>query len=173
MNLKDEGGYSLLEMILTIGLIAIAIGTSTFGLNTVFNSNVNSKANTIVNEIRLTSSRQLGANERVYETIVSYDVSDNRVLFTTYVTDTSIASPTPQNIKTIRLSRGMNLVKDVSGTPTAIESLTLDERTFTFDSSSGALTSGGGGVYTLTSDNSSISRDIVVLTQSGRVYVDE
>ena len=179
IDFRDEDGYSLLEMIITIGLIAIAIGMSTFGLNSVFNSNVNSYANTLANEIRLTSSRELAASNKDYSLVLNYQTADDRYVATVYVTpdDTGVR----QEIKQIKFSQGIIIEKDGLNLKDGIDLPITDAsslsnettRSFVFDASSGALVTDGDGTYTMYSKTSTITRDIVVIKMNGRVYVDE
>lgn len=170
VKFKSESGYSLLEMIITIGLIAIAISLSGFGLSVIFNSNVNSKANEFASELRLTASKELAASQKNYEAILKYDGTDDHYyLDVTVRNDGEVNKPV---IKTINFSKTIAITKD--GTPVKdISDINVTNRTFAFDQSSGGLISGGAGTYTFSATTSDITRDVVVTQVNGRVYVDE
>jgi len=172
IDLRDEGGYSLLEMIITIGLIAIAIGMSTFGLNAVFNSNVNSYANSLASELRIASSREMAVFDKSYTVELDYDTTENRYVAISYVKPLSASE---SELSRIKFPKGMTISKGGQSLEYLINnSLILEgERKFQFDPSSGALISAAAGTYQLSSVSSSITRDIVVVEVNGRVYVDE
>lgn len=186
MNLKNENGYTLLEIIITMGILAIAIGTSSFGLRSIFNNNVNSYANQFANEIRLVASRELGSaegesNDRDYKLEVSFDSTGQRVIAVTYL---KVGAGAYDELTRINFPKSMTIAKDGvqidASTNIVGHALYSDEtRTFEFDASSGALivyTPSGDsaeGRYTIRSANSSITRDVVVIQANGRVYVDD
>ncbi len=164
--MKNESGYTLLEMIITIGLIGIAIGMSGFGLRTVFNSNLDSVANEFANEVRLTYSRELAASNNDYSMILSYDSSNGYYKANLYVERNGGSR---ELLKTIKFSKAISIMKDGAD----VSGLAESERSFEFDQSSGKLLSNGEGTYTFTSSTSTMIRDVIVVKDNGRVYVDE
>ena len=160
----------MLEMIIVIGLLGVAIGFTTFGLSTVYNTNVNAKGNELVSDIRLTMTKEMAAKDKDYRLILS-KVGDN---YYSTMSLSSDAGLTWTAIKTSKLSNGMVLKKDNgSGSFVEISTLPIEQRTFTFEANSGKVTSQGSGRYELSSTSSTRVIEIVVVRESGRVYIDE
>lgn len=173
--LRDESGYSLLEMIITIGLIAIALGTTSFGLSTIFNSNVNSYVNEVANEVRLARAREMAASDNDYQVVFEYDPVDERYKV---ISKVSIDGANYVTIKTIKLPKSITLSKEVLGIFVSLDDASLNDETlrlFQFDASSGKLLGSvsGEGTYRISASNSSITKDFVVIKANGRVYIDE
>ncbi len=173
--LRDESGYSLIEMIITIGLIAIALGTTSFGLSTIYNSNVNSYVNEVANEVRLARAREMAASKNDYQVVFEYNTAEQKYQI---ISKVKIGVENYTTLKTINLPRTITLSKDISGTFTALNDPALSDanlRTFQFDESSGELLSGvgGEGTYRMSASNSAITKDFVVIKANGRVYIEE
>lgn len=164
---RNEEGYTLLEMIITIGLIGIAIGMSSFGLSTIYNSNVNARANELVSEIRIVSTKEMASKDGDFE-LEFTKIGDHYYAYTRQ----TLAGVTT-TIKSIKLPNGMTIEKNISGSWTGIESLPKADRSFTFDPSSGRLTSNGNGRYKVASNISTRVIEFVVVKESGRTYIDE
>ena len=167
---KEEAGFTLLEMIIVIGLLGVAIGFTTFGLSTVYNTNVNAMGNALVSDIRLTMTKEMAAKDKDYSLELSK--SGNNYYATMYLSEDAWASRVA--IKTVKLSNGMILKKDNgSGSFVEVATLPVEHRTFTFEANSGKVTSQGSGRYELSSTSSTRVIEIVVVRESGRVYIDE
>lgn len=166
-RLIDNKGYTLLELIIVIGLIAIAASLSGFGLSSLYSSNVNAKLNEVVNEIRLAQSREMASKDKDYEVIISY--ADNHYSMTTYMQEGANPKVT---LKTIELSKKLVLEKD-NGAFQAVKDLSIEKRKFVFDASSGKLLTEGSGRYRIGGISSGDNKEFVVIEQNGRVYVDE
>ncbi len=78
--MNKEQGYTLLELIITIGLISIAIGLSSFGLNVIYTSNVGSYASQVTNDIKLVQTKEMASNGKDYRLILDHDGSKYTVL---------------------------------------------------------------------------------------------
>ena len=169
-RLKEEAGFTLLEMIIVIGLLGVAIGFTTFGLSTVYNTNVNAMGNELVSDIRLTMTKEMAAKDKDYRLIFS-KAGDN---YYATISLSSDAGLTWSAIKTVKLSNGMILKKDNgSGSFVEVSAFSEDERTFKFEANSGKVISQGWGRYELSSTSSTRVMEIVVVRESGRVYIDE
>jgi len=173
--IKSESGYSLLEMIITIALIAIAISTTTFGLSVIFSNNVNSYANEMANQFRLVQTREMAKSKNDYLITIKYDSGDSRYEI---ITSASFDGGPWKDIHTIKLPKVYTIKKDGSVLGTS------DTQYLIFNPSSGAIevaappivpagAVNAAGTYTLSSTSSDLTRDIVVLRINGRVYVNE
>lgn len=168
-KLKEEAGFTLLEMIIVIGLLGIAIGFTTFGLGIVYNTNVNAIGSELVSDIRLTMTKEMASKDKDFRLVLS-KVGENYYSTMSLSTDGSTWSV----IKTTKLSKGMVLKKDDgSGNFVEVSILPVNQRTFTFEANSGKVTSQGAGRYELSSTTSTRVIEIVAVRESGRVYIDE
>lgn len=166
---KEERGYSLLEVIITIGLISIAIGTSTFGLRTVFNNNVMSVANEFASEVRQVAIKEMASDRHNYSGIIEYDASSEKYSLVLYIERWNGGGYDARAVyKTVKFSGSVVFTKD----GTAVKDLVEDDRSFTFNAATGEVTSGGAGNYVITSPSSSLAKKVQVIQANGRVYVD-
>lgn len=169
---KRESGYTLIEMIITIGLISIAIGLSSFGLSVIYNSNVSAYASRIVSDIKLVQTKEMASNDLDYRMFLSHDG-------THYTVDVQVKQPAGvwTDFKNYELPRAMVLSKYSLGSPVPIDDPVFDtdaDLTFEFDVSSGKLLNGSGfGRYQISASSSDRIIEFVVIEQNGRVYIDE
>lgn len=177
LDFKDNKGYSLIELIITIGLISIAIGLSSFGLSVIYNSNVNAIGSNIVNDIRLVQAKEMASNALDYRLVLGYD--GNQYTVDIHVKESALASwpATPNVYKSYEIPKAMTLKKDDGGTYYEIDDVAhfdVDDLTFEFDVSSGKVLGGNGaGRYELSSSSSDKIVEFVVVAQNGRVYIVE
>lgn len=169
MRYNDDSGFTILEMIVVIALIGIVLGLTGFGLSSIYNSSVTSNVNTLMNEIRLLSSREQASSKNDYELILSYDTAEKAYIARTYIE----MDGAPREItKTMTFPKSIIIEKD----GLALSDATFNDvntRSFRFSPSSGGLLTEGAGVYTIKSTASSITKDMVVVAFNGRVYLDE
>lgn len=170
--LDKNGGYTLLEIIITMGIIAIAIGTASFGLSVIFGNNVNSHASELVNEIRTAQTRQMASSTKTYDVSITHDGSNYVVK--TYVTESAVKT----EVKSTKFSNKLSIWKyDGSN---YIELSTISDptdilnqvKTFRFSGSSGKLISSAYGDYLVKSDISDVEVNFFVVKENGRVFIE-
>lgn len=168
IKIYNQKGYTLLELIITIGLIAIAISVTGFGLNAIYTSNINSHASQLVNEIRLVQTKEMSSLNKDYKLILSK--SGSNYIARTTVTVGGVST----QVKLIKLPNGFTLKKLIGSNYVEIGAISdVGEREFAFDAASGRLITDGDGKYQVTSTSSSKVIEFGVIKQNGRVYVDE
>lgn len=172
-QIRNEDGYSLLEMIITIAIIAVAISMTSFGLGTIYSSNVKNYSSQVVSEIKSVQIKRLAAKDNdfrleiekpsfnyIVETIMIADIDGDMV-------DEEVV------INTIEIPSNMSIKKEIGGIFEEIDTIAATEVQFTFDPSSGAETSGGAGVYQMSLSDGSNMIEFEVIAQNGRVFVHE
>lgn len=176
MHKDNTSGYSLIELIVTIGLISVAIGFTTFGLSVIYNNNVNVYASRIVSDIKLVQTKEMASNDLDYRLMLGHD--GNKYTVEIEVKESSeIWSAASTTFKEYDLPRVMVLEKYTGAAFVAIDDVIFDvegDLTFEFDVSSGKiLNDSGAGRYRLTSTSSDKVIEFVATEQNGRVYIDE
>lgn len=167
---SNEFGYTLIEIIITIGLISIAIGLTTFGLSTVYRSNVNSYSSQIINEIKKIQTQEMASSKNDYEVIISHNGTNYVV--TTYV---SFDGNPKTTFKTIELPIYVSIHKKIGADFVdlyTISDIDKSQRTFSFNSSSGKLTSDGEGIYRVILETDGSFKEFQVIKQNGKVVGD-
>lgn len=178
MGIRRNDGYTLLEVIITIGLIGIAISASTFGLRTIYNSNINARASEVVNTLRLARTKQMAssATPTVYrDVIIEHDGSQYSVV------TKLIDSGGNTTVSTLELPKSIHMQKYNTATATYEELSSIAQpvairdrvKTFRFDPSSGKIVTSAHGKYRLNATNSDLEVVFVVVALNGRVYIEE
>lgn len=169
--LNNQQGYTLLEMIIVIGLIGVGLGLTSFGLNVIFNANVNSYSQQIVSEIKNVQVKEMAAKSKDFSMEIRY-VTDHYEL---YIISTDTAAAVSTN-KTIAFPTSIVIEKETApGTFVELKDpiFTPDKRSFAFSEGTGKLVTNGEGTYRVTAVNSDLTRLIRVYKQNGRVVVEQ
>lgn len=171
-------GFTLIEMIITIGIIAIAIGVSSLGLSTVYRSNVNAYTSRVINDIKLVQTKEMASNDKNYKLIFT-KTSDNY-----HVAVLVGVAAVPINVlKGYDLPKNMVIKKKIAGNFEDIGDnsfFSSNDLSFEFDASSGRMTEygagpyvSGAGTYQISSSSSDQVKEFVVVKENGRVYLNE
>lgn len=168
--LKDQQGYTLLEMIIVIGLIGVGLGLTSFGLNVIFNANVNSYSQQIATEIKNIQVKEMAAKNKDFSLEIRY-VTDHYQL---YIVSTDTSAGGSSTNKVIAFPSSIIIEKET--TPGVFlelkeASFDLDKRQFKFSDGTGKLTTNGDGTYRVTAANSGLTKFIYVYKQNGRVVL--
>ncbi|PKM57875.1 MAG: hypothetical protein CVU98_03885 [Firmicutes bacterium HGW-Firmicutes-3] len=171
--IKGQEGYTLIEMIIVMALLAIAIGLSGFGLNTLYTNNINTYSNQLISEIKLVQTKEMASKDKDYRLTLAYDSTIEQYIGTTLVR--TGATGTYSTLKTIRFPKKVS-IKKWDGT--AYKDIQPPNHTlisFEFDSTSGQVknTANGDGKYEISSTASSRVIEFEVIKQNGRVVMDE
>lgn len=169
--IRRQDGYTLIEMIIVMALLAIAIGLSGFGLNTIYTNNINTYSNQLVSEIKLVQTKEMASKDKDYKLTLTYDSSLEQYVGTTLVRLGSTG--TYSTLKTIKFPKKVAIKKLDGGNYVDIQS--LGTITFEFDGTSGQVKNiaNGGGRYEISSTTSSRVIKFDVIQQNGRVVIDE
>jgi len=159
-KLENNQGYTLLEMMIVIALLAIAISLSGFGLSTLYSTNIKGKTNELVNEIRLVQTKEMASKTKDYKATISF--VDGHYRLRTSVDGTVIKTIDLSSKFKIKKKNASNNFVDLPSTGTEI----------IFDASSGKATAGAGR-YKITTSLGSDPIEFVIVAQNGRVYIDE
>jgi len=175
---KGNKGFTLLEIIIVIGLIGIAIGGSGFGLSVIFNGNVNAGASELVNEIRMAQTKQMASATKTYDVVITHDGDNYYVTTKMLVNATGIVT----ELKSIKMSNTMSIKKyndstslyeELSSITDPVADTSLKVKTFRFSPSSGKILSSAHGKYRVSSGISSVVIDFAVVQVNGRVYIEQ
>jgi prepilin-type N-terminal cleavage/methylation domain-containing protein len=176
----NEKGYTLIELIIVIGLLAIAIGLSGFGLNVIYTNNVNTYATQLVSEIKLVQTKEMASKNNDYKIVMRYDTLEKQYISETWVRVG--AAGTYQVLHSISLPSNMVIKKwddDLSSitylTYKEIKYFSPNSMTFIFEAMSGKLESStnGAGKYQISSTTSTKIKIFTVTAQNGRVVEDD
>ena len=155
-----------------MGLIAIALGSATFGLSVIYRSNVNSHASELVNEIRIAQTKQMASASKTFDVTISYDGSNY------YAKTYLIEGGSSREIKSHKFSNKISIWKDTGTGYVELSTITdpiadVGEmvKTFRFSTSTGKVVSKAYGDYLIKSSISDREVEIFVVKENGRVYV--
>lgn len=136
----DNSGYSLIELVIVLAIIAIIMGTVFYSIVLIFSANAKSCANNIQRSIGDCKVTTMGKSDAYMEL---YRDSEGSVYTKMYITESDGTSTEqePQKVGTSRVYVGY----DASGvTKTSLEA--GDKIEIRFDRSNGGFKAGAGGV---------------------------
>ena len=172
-TIRGQEGYTLIEMIIVMALLAIAISLSGFGLNTLYTNNINTYSNQLISEIKLVQTKEMASKDKDYRLTLAYDSTLEQYIGTTLVR--MGPTGTYSTLKTIKFPKkvaikkwdGTNYVDILPPSHTLIS--------FEFDTTSGQVknTANGNGKYQISSTASSRVIEFEVIKQNGRVVMDD
>ncbi len=169
--IRDERGYTLVELLVVVAIISISMGFVTFSLNFVFNRNVDAKMAEVITEIR--SAKNLQVEKSALEFTIDYaDEGDSIVLYKRALKPGDTA---PVDISLVKIPKTLEFVKVVGGSDVKVSDLIsqnrLDEIRVSFDSTTGRVTTGGYGVYKIKYNDKVATMNII--KQNGKVILNE
>lgn len=176
--LLNDKGFSLLELIIVIGVIGLAIGMTTFGFNLIFSSNTKSYAKQFESDLRGMRNDTMYAIDKTYYMLWKYD--DGSYMYTIYDSSDLLH---PFEIKTVDLHADIKVSVDIGDGNGFLD---LDSTygsnpnnlKIQFEKSSGKITNiisnnNGEVKYKFTSTTTSDEMIVHVIVELGRVYSDE
>ncbi|MDF1617025.1 pilus assembly FimT family protein [Petrocella sp. FN5] len=172
-NIKRQDGYTLIEMIIVMALLAIAIGLSGFGLNTLYTNNINTYSNQLISEIKLVQTKEMASKDKDYRLTLTYDSTLEQYIGRTLVRVGTTG--TYSTLKTIKLPKKVAIKKWDGTDYVDIQPPNYSLISFEFDSTSGQVknTANGDGRYEISSTASSRVIEFEVIKQNGRVVMNE
>ena len=175
-NRIGNTGYSLVELIVVIAIMAVMVGVMSLGIGMMFTRDANYVAVRIDDE--LTEARTLAmSREGVFTYELYIDSSDPKGSYVTIMQ--SIGGATPVEYKKVLFDKSVSIVVDGDGTAISPVSGKI---TFEFDKAKGNVNKVNGsdsdikGVYTIkvtSTKNSSKIRDVVLASATGRHYTEK
>ncbi len=169
MMIRDEKGYTLVELMTVIAIISISMGIATFSLSFVFNRNVDAKMTEVSTQIRSAKNLQVEKSADTYS--VEFTVKDGNTILHKRVEKSGVVT----ELATVKVPNNLEFVKVVGGSEIKISDLLAhgrsDEIKFEFDSATGKLTTDGFGLYKIKyKDKEATMR---VIKQNGKVILNE
>lgn len=170
--LNNDRGFSLLEMIITIFLIALSLSMITITWRLIFTNNVKSYAEQYNSDLRRMKNDTMTSQGDTYFLQWQYDAVEDKYFYEIY----REGSPSVL-IKSVDLSSSIDVELDKTGTYNNLEDYTSDQLRIEFDPVSGKLVdvsdTNGGGVYLFTTNASDTEATVSVIEETGRVFYDD
>jgi len=201
LKLQKSEGFTLIEIIVSIAIIAVAVGLAGFGLNVLFSANVDAMGNDIYHEFRDMKFRTLNEFDTDYQLVLTYDSTRKRYGYEVHkrFTDTSVSPSVVSNSVVKEVSYRPTLLierwDDDSGSwielndPSIDLTVTSENVTFPFDHSTGgikATTLSGAttnslvsnatetvGIYRIVSTRSNDKHVLTIVKLTGRVIISD
>lgn len=143
-QLNNESGFTLLEMIITIAIVAIVAGISGFGLNGVFNANLKNISYDTVSDMRSIRFRSVSEFDTAYQLVLTYDSASERYGYE--IQRMAVGDSAPSVIETKDFRSSLVIMReDSSGNWVELSDPSIDitlhpERaTFCFNTSTGGI----------------------------------
>lgn len=172
-NHKRDEGYTLIELILVIAIIAVAISMTSFGIGSLYSSNVKNFSSQVVSQIRNVQVKELASKDSDYEMAITKVGSKYQANTTMKADIDGDGVDEIQVIHSIEFPSNISIKKLVGASYFEISTLTPSEVEFAFDPSSGALITSGNGTYRMSLVDSSTTIEFEVVAQNGRVYTND
>lgn len=143
-KLNNERGFTLMELIITISIIAVIAGISGFGLNAVFNANLKNISYDIASDMRNVRFRSVSEFDTEYQLVLTYDAAEERYGYEIHRLKAGDLAPTVIKTESYRSSLVI-MREDGVGNWVELSDATIDisanpERgTFAYDSSTGGI----------------------------------
>ncbi|MDE6318213.1 MAG: type II secretion system GspH family protein [Lachnospiraceae bacterium] len=137
----NNAGYSLVEMVIVIAILALLVGTVVYSVIMVFSANAKTTANNIqraIADCKVTTMGRSAAYMELYR-----DASDQNVYTRMYVWDNSAGDYAPAEPQKVGTSRVYVAYKPKNGIETELTA--GDKIKITFDRASGGFTDDGSG----------------------------
>lgn len=171
-HLNNDKGFTLLEMIIVIFLIALSLSMVTISWRLIFTNNVKSYAEQFNSDLRRMKNDTMTSQGDEYFLLWKYDSTDDLYYYEIYREDAPSVL-----IKSVKLSSSIDVQLDKSGTYQNLETYSADDLRIEFDPASGKLVNvsdtNGGGVYLFTTDASDTQATVSVIEETGRVFYDD
>lgn len=187
--LKDNRGFTLIEIIIVISLIALAAGLSGYGISVITQSNVESMGHDIVTEFRDLKYRSVSEYDKEYEFRFIYE--GGKFGYEIYQSING-ATATRVKKKTYRSTLTIQAYKDgvsyVDITDSSFDITDPNRVTYTFDTATGGIKNtslGGATLSSLPNDGGNVAKyyitdttgsnfvEITIVGITGRVIVNE
>ncbi len=171
--MKDNRGYSLVEILIVIAILAVASLIGIMGWGAVWSSNVSSCANDLKSAVGKTRITTMGKDEAILR--IYKDASDDAYYKeeTTYDLAGNVVVERPEKI-----GKSLLTLTYTMETPAGTNTFTIDgvnELRITFDRSSGAqreVTPGAGRCTEINVNFGSRNSRVVLVPATGKVYID-
>lgn len=179
-KLRENSGFTLIEIIITVAIISVMLGLSGFGISVIFRANVESLADNYYNELRDMKFKASSNTDSNYHLEMTYNSATKEY---GYIVDQDNIT-----IKNVTLSKNIAIYKMTEGSTTwaAIETLPEKERFIRFSkgggfvmqedyvSVSGALrVISGQGQYKFVKLGSDKEPIVTIIKQTGKVFMNE
>ncbi len=141
-KIHNESGFTLVEITITVAIVVIAAGLSGFGLNAVFNANLDNMAHDIATDLRNVRFRAVSEFDAEYQLVLTYDGGNDRYGYE--VQRLKAGTTTVTRSETYR-STLIILREDISGTWIELNDPSIDITnnpelgTFCFNTSTGGI----------------------------------
>ncbi len=182
-NRIGDKGYSLIELIVVISIMAVMVGIMSLGISMMFTRDANYVAVRIDDE--LTEARTLAMSRDgvfVYSLHIDSDTKKNCIRIYKLASEADPITDTLTPYKEVMLDKSVTIAikntdegSDTDLTPTAGNSLNI-----IFDKANGSVkkvgTYSGKGVYTFTvtsTKNSSKTKEVTLVATTGRHYTEK
>lgn len=165
-------GYTLIEIIIVIALIALTMSMITITWRFIFTNNVESFAEQYNSDLRRMKNDTMSSQGDVYYLQWKYNSTEDFYYYEIYKLDTPSVL-----IKTVEINSSINVELDKTGSFLKLETYASDEIRIEFDASTGKLKNvldmNGGGEYRFISDATDKTAIVSVIEETGRVFLDE
>ncbi len=194
--LNNNRGFTLMELIITISIVAIAAGLSGFGLNALFSANLDNIAHDITSELRNIRFREVSEYNNDYQMVFTYDSDKDNYGYIVQKRYDDSGTEVTLEVKrndyksTLRIYREETIGVWIEMKDSPINLGGLGENslqgTFSFSASSGGIAdvafSGGTieslnlnslGSYKIVNIRNNEEIKFIVIKKTGRVIIDE
>lgn len=172
MYLKDERGYSLIEVIIVIVIIGIGVSMISYGFSLINRSNLKKYVNEYHSDVRYAKNQSMTFENTTFYIQWDYDSVNDEYYYELYKSEPTVTPDTLVKRVDIHSTVDVNLDNE-SGGMQPLETYTSDQVKLTYEAGSGDLVNGDGfGKYEFYKSDDT-KKIVEIIESTGRVFIDE